>query len=76
MTDRNTLDTHEYETNRTDMSRRTLLRTVGATGLATPLLAGMASADDATVTRLDATVKRVEKPTRIREYPTYDADYL
>jgi hypothetical protein len=74
MIDRNTPDTHEHETNRTDMSRRTLLWIVGATGLATPLLAGMASADDATITRLAANVKQVEKPTRIREYPTYDAD--
>ena len=70
--ERETVDRPRVE--RTGVSRRRLLRTVGGAGIAAPFLASTASAEEATVTRLDADVRQVDKRTRIRSYPIYDAD--
>lgn len=67
--------TREHDINdHARIDRRTVLRALGTVGVAGTTLAGGAAGDEGTVTKLDATTETVEKPTRIREYPTYDAD--
>lgn len=56
------------------IGRRTVLQSLGTAGLSALVADAASAADDTNGTRLDAEVTTVEKPTRIREYPTYDAD--
>lgn len=56
-----------------DIDRRTVLQSLGAAGLSALAADAARAADDADG-RLDAEVTEVDKSTRIREYPTYDAD--
>lgn len=56
------------------ITRRTALRSLGAAGLSALAADAASAADDTNGTRLDAEVTEVEKPTRIREYPTYDGE--
>lgn len=57
-----------------DIDRRTVLRSFGVAGLSALATDAASVATAETGTRLDADVTTVEKPTRIREYPTVDLD--
>lgn len=65
--------TDDHQPNSNGIDRRTFLQTAAVAGVGSAGLAGGVAAD-ATVTRLPAEVTTVEKPTRVRSYPTLQAD--